>query len=234
MKDKKGKIIVIVILLLLVILYKNKYVINDYINLLKGNLVTAKVNYENINNLREESLEKEIEDLKKILNLNNTMSNYNFINSTIINRNSFDWLNKVSIDKGKKDGIVKDMGVINENGLVGRIIEVYNNTSVVELLSSNNDKYRLAISINNSVNGIITGYDKEKDLIIINCIRNSDNVNIGDIVKTSGLSTIMPEGILIGYVSEVEVDELGINKIVKVKSAVDFYNLKYISVLEKY
>lgn len=232
-KKNKGKIIVIFFLILLGIMYKERYVIYDFNNYLRGSIVSKVVNYENITNLREEALEKDLSDMQKLLNLNTNMANYKLINSTIIDRNSFNWLDSISIDKGKNDGIETGMAVINDRGLIGKVKTVYNNSSKIVLLSSNDDNFKIPVNINDNINGIVNGYNKDEDLLIVECIRKSDSVKVGDIVKTNGLSNIIPEGILVGYVTDIEVDKLGITQIVKVQSSVDFYDLKYVSVLDK-
>ena len=59
-----------------------------------------------------ESLEKEIEELKNQLKLNSTLTEYTPINTTILSRNKSYWFNTLTIDKGKKHGIKKDMAYL--------------------------------------------------------------------------------------------------------------------------
>ena len=71
------------------------------------------------------SLEQEIQELKDVLDLNRTLTEYTPINATILSRNKNYWFNQLMIDKGSKDGIKKDMAVVTKHGLVGKISRVY-------------------------------------------------------------------------------------------------------------
>ena len=64
------------------------------------------------------SLEQEIQELKDVLDLNRTLTEYTPINATILSRNKNYWCNQLMIDKGSKDGIKKDMAVVTKHGLV--------------------------------------------------------------------------------------------------------------------
>ena len=86
----------------------------------------------NLNN----SLKQEIKELKELLNLNSTLSEYTTINATIISRNDLYWFNTVIIDKGKKDGLKKNMAVITQNGLIGKISKTTKKTSEIKLITT--------------------------------------------------------------------------------------------------
>ena len=82
------------------------------------------------------SLEKEIEELKKQLELNKTLTEYDVVNATVLSRNKSYWFNTMTIDKGKKSGIKKNMAVITKDGLVGKITKVSNYSSEIKLITS--------------------------------------------------------------------------------------------------
>ena len=83
------------------------------------------------------NLEEEIKELKKLTNINNTLVEYDYLNATVIERNREYWFNTITINKGKNDGITIDMAVIDSNGLLGRISNVRDNSSVVKLITTN-------------------------------------------------------------------------------------------------
>lgn len=198
--------------------------------------VSKRVDYLNTTSLQEENLKEENEDLKKLLELKNTMSSYEMIYTTITNRNTDYWFYTVTIDKGKKDGISEDMVVINESGLVGRVIEVHPLSSVVKLITSNDSVNKIAVDITsgeNTYKGIISGYDSSNDYILVTSIRSTSDIKEGDIVTTNGLGTLFPEGIMVGEVKEISNDDLGVSKVLKVKSFVDFENIRYLAVLKR-
>ena len=101
----------------------NKIIMYPFTSLNKEKNVSHDESYliqKNIN----ESLEKEIEELKQTLELNKTLTEYDIENATILSRNKSYWFNTMIIDKGKKDGIKKDMAVITSAGLIGKISKV--------------------------------------------------------------------------------------------------------------
>ena len=66
-------------------------------------------------------MNEEIKELKDILNLNSTQTEFIYENATVISRNNISWLNTLTIDKGTQNGITKDMAVITTTGLIGKI-----------------------------------------------------------------------------------------------------------------
>ena len=198
--------------------------------------INKDVDYINITNDYVSSLEKENQELKKLLELKTTFASYQLLFSSVIFRDFDLWNQTVTIDSGEKDGVQKNMAVIQENGLVGKVTEVGFTTSVVELLTSGNEKNKISVSIYSNeqiFNGIIYGYDSKDNTLLVSVIHGADELQIGSSVRTNGLGTLFPSDILIGIVTDVELDELGVGKIAKVKSEVDFSNLRYVSVLLK-
>ncbi len=180
---------------------------------------------------------KEINDLKKILELNNILSENSYMNATIVNRNIGYWYNKITIDKGEADGIKKDMAVINNEGLVGVVIKTSKLNSIVKLLTTNdtNNKISVKIKINddNYIYGLLTGYDREKNRLIIEGIAENTEINKDDVVTTTGLGNNFPSGILIGTVDSITKDNFDLARTVLVKPSVNFDNLNYVTVLRK-
>ena len=75
---------------------------------------------------------KEVNDLKKILNLNNTLSDSEYINSTVITRNIGYFYNTLTIDKGEVNNVKKGQAVITDDGLVGIISKTSKFNSTVK------------------------------------------------------------------------------------------------------
>ena len=90
------------------------------------------------------SLEEEIQELKDVLDLNRTLTEYTPINATILSRNKSYWFNQIMIDKGSKDGIKKDMAVVTKNGLIGKISRVYPHSSEIKLITSDDVNYKVS------------------------------------------------------------------------------------------
>ena len=185
---------------------------------------------------KNESLEKEIEELKKELELKSTLTEYEIENATITSRNKSYWFNTISIDKGSHSGIKKDQAVITSNGLIGKISKVSYFSSEIKLLTSDDINFKVSISI--KVNGednyaILNGYDNKKNLFILRGIDKNANINVGDQVLTSGLGGVFPSGIYIGKIESIVNDKYDLSKTAYIKSNQDFNNIHYVTVLKE-
>lgn len=181
-----------------------------------------------------ESLQKEIEELKAQLKLNSTLTEYSPINATILSRNKSYWFNTLTIDKGKKHGIKEDMAVITSEGLIGKISKVSRLSSEIKLITSDDVNYKVSVSIKTSgkeTYGILNGYDNETKLIKISGIDRSTNVKKGDIVTTSGLGGVFPGGIFVGTVEKSQNDKYDLSKTIYIKTNQDFDAIHYVTVL---
>ena len=183
-----------------------------------------------------EELQKEVTELKSTLDLNATLSEYTYVNATVVNRNIGYWYNNLVIDKGSKNGIKKGDAVIISKGLIGKITSVSNFSSTVKLLTSDEISNKISVKINSSdeyLYGLLIGYDKEYNIYKIEGITDSDNIKEGDLVTTTGLTDYFPSGLLIGTVSKVVKDEYDLNSIVEVTPTVNFEDISIVTVLNR-
>lgn len=207
---------------------------------IKTNFFTeSKENYQE-NLEREENIGinseilKENKELKELLELNQTLSEREYINATVINRNIGYWFNEITINKGTKHGITEGMAVINSKGLVGKISKTTNYTSKVKLLTDEHMEDKISVKIeydDRFVYGLLSNY-KDGEFIITG-ISNNIEINEGAKVTTSGLTDLFPSGILIGYVSEISIDNFDLAKTLKVKSDIDFDDIYYVTILNR-
>ena len=184
---------------------------------------------------RIEELENEIDDLKENLDLE-TITGYKEINATVVNRNVGSWYNNVTINKGSKSGIKEGMAVITNKGLIGKIINVSNFTSTVKLLATDELSNKISVKIqldDKNVYGLLTRYDKKKNIYLVEGISDNDEINVGSKVVTTGLSEIFPSGILVGEVKKVTKDKYELAKALEVTPAVDFDDINIVTVLDR-
>lgn len=181
------------------------------------------------------SLEKEIQELKELLELNKTLTEYKSTNATVLSRNSSYWFNTITIDKGKKDGLKTGQAVITSGGLIGKITKVSQKSSEVKLLTTDDITYKTSVIIRineKDYYAILSGYDKKNNLLKVTAIDKSAKISKGDVVITSGLGQ-MPQGIYIGTVEKTEIDQYNLSQIVYVKPSQDFNNIHYVTVLKE-
>jgi rod shape-determining protein MreC len=116
------------------------------------------------NNARILELETKLKELEKLLDLNKSLVGYSYLNAMTINRNLGYWYNTITIDKGSKDGVLLDMAVIINEGLIGKITEVTNFSSTVKLITNMDTHNKISVKIkeeDKDIYGILTNYNGE-------------------------------------------------------------------------
>ena len=182
-------------------------------------------------------LKKDNEKMKEALKLQDTLNDYSLINATVIARNPDTWRDIVTINKGANDGLTPQMSVMSDNGLVGKVLDVNPTSARVALLSNNdNTLVRVAAMIQGekeSVYGTLTGFDHEKNILIMSQIQATQEIKVGDKVVTSGLGGVSPSSLYIGTVEEVAMDRFGLYKEVRIKPAADTNDVRYVTVVKR-
>jgi rod shape-determining protein MreC len=140
----------------------------------------------------------------------------------IIGRDPSGWFKTILIDKGSKDGIAKDTGVITPDGVVGRVIEVGLNSAKVLLLSDVNC-YVDAVVKRTRTHGMVVG--RGENMCTLAYMLKTEDVALGDVIISSGINTIYPRGIIIGSVTKINRDRSGFFQSIEVQPAVDFSKL---------
>ena len=166
--------------------------------------------------------QNEYEEMQKLLNIE--VLDYQAIYSKVILRDIYAFYDEITIGKGSYDGVSKGDLVVNEKGVIGLVKSVNNHTSIVELLTNSN--IELSVKINQSY-GILTSVDKE---IIVKNVKLDDEIKVGDFVTTSGLTSV-PGEILVGKVSEIKTDTLGLEYILEVDAVAYLQDISYVAVL---
>ncbi|WP_031548837.1 rod shape-determining protein MreC [Salinicoccus luteus] len=179
-----------------------------------------------------ERLETENEELREALEVSSKQS-YESINARVISRSPDQWLDNFTIDKGEADGINEGMAVMTTEGLIGTVARANGGSSYVEMLTTSVSQNNLSVEImheGNPIYGNIREYDTERNLLVIENIKNRSGLARGDEVLTSGLVGDYPEGLLIGTVVEVQNDEYGLsqNAYVQMKGNVDDVDVVFV------
>ena len=182
-------------------------------------------------------LKKDNEKMKEALKLQDTLNDYTLVNATVIARNPDTWRDIVTINKGANDGLTPQMSVMSDNGLVGKVLDVNPTSARVALLSNNdNTLVRVAAMIQGekeSIYGTLTGFDHEKNILIMSQIQATQEIKVGDKVVTSGLGGVSPSSLYIGTVEEVAMDRFGLYKEVRIKPAADTNDVRYATVVKR-
>lgn len=186
-------------------------------------------------NLEKEELEKEINELKGLLEINNMLSDKVLVSANVVNRNIGFFYETVTINKGTSSGIEEGMAVIAKNGLIGKTINVSNNFSEVALLTGETiGSISVKIKSNETyAYGLLKSYDEENNVYKVEGISGTMDIKVGEMVTTTGLGDIFPSGILIGTVKNITTDHFELAKIIEVTPSVNVYDFSVATVLKR-
>ena len=182
-----------------------------------------------------ENLKDEIEKLKNQLELNKVLSDKFLLNATVVNRNIDYWYDEVTIDKGKKDGILKNMAVVNSSGLIGKVTKASGHYSTVKLLANENTSDKISVKVkvkDGYVYGLISKYDSKENAYTVEGISENKEIDVGADVVTTGMGDF-PSGLLVGKVKNLNTDNFDLSKVLIVTPSVDFDNIDYVTVLKE-
>ncbi|MEQ1665971.1 MAG: rod shape-determining protein MreC [Bdellovibrionales bacterium] len=154
-------------------------------------------------------------------------SNMNLLATRIIGRDLLVDYNTVTIDRGALHGVKKGMGTLTISGVVGYIIEVEEQTSKILLIT---DRYAVVDGIvqRSRANGIVQGHT---DTCALSFLKRSDDVQVGDVVVTSGIDNYFPKGFPIGTVTSVVKDQYGLGQEASMQPVVNAANLEEVFIV---
>lgn len=186
--------------------------------------------------IKMKALEQENEKMLAELDLQHTLMDYKKITGAVIARNPDNWVDQLVIDKGSQNGLEKNMSVMSDSGLIGRVSEVEPTSAKIQLLTTINQKTsqvsaEVMTEEGKAAFGVISSYDDEKDRLVMTQITTEAKITVGEKVVTSGLGGVTPRSLLIGTVEEVAHDRFGLSQEVYIKPSADFLNIKYVTVI---
>lgn len=151
-------------------------------------------------------LSKENDRLREMLGFK-TDSLFKLLPCRVISRDPSNWWNSVQINRGWYDdkSLDKDMPVVSPRGVIGKTSIVGKNITEVLLLVDENCKIAASIQGSNA-QGIVVGdsnYQEGRPRARMKFIDRAATISVGELVYTSGLGGVFPQGLLIGTVAEV-------------------------------
>ena len=139
--------------------------------------------------------------------------------------------NYLTVNRGEEDGVYEGMGVRNEEGAVGIVATVGKHYAVV-LPIINIETHLSCRFLKNDYIGTLQWDGRDTRFAELADVATHLEVNIGDTIVTSGLSTSFPAGIPVGVVEDCRLDEGASYYTVRVRLATDFRRLRYIEVID--
>ena len=145
-------------------------------------------------------------------------------------RDPANWFYILWINKGTDDGIAKDMVAVTPIGPVGKVHRVFNTAASIILLTDVNSSIAVRLQ-STRVGGILEG--KGDGTCSLKYVSKRVEVKTGEKVVTSGLDGIFPEGLLVGYVSEVRKVGGEMFQLIRVLPIQDLNTIEEVVILKK-
>lgn len=189
-------------------------------NFITGGVYTFRNNITDYLNLRKENeqllqenlmLRKRLDQFKEVVvfeKLDSTVlpNKYKYFTARVINNNYSKTKNQLTLDKGRKDSIKIDLGVISSKGIVGIVSDISDNYATVQSIL--NTKSRINAKLKKSSHfGSLVWNTEDPNVVQLIDIPRLAQLEKGDTIITGGRSTIFPEGILIGTVKDFHLDD---------------------------
>jgi rod shape-determining protein MreC len=139
------------------------------------------------------------------------------------------WFQTLVVDKGSQDGVRADMPVVNDEGVVGRIMDVSERYSRVVLITDPANAIDGMIE-RNRMRGVLAG--KDANSCYLKYIRGNFDVQMGDLIITSGKDGVFPKGLRLGRIKGVRKDPVALFQTVEVEPVVRLGSLEEVLILK--
>lgn len=146
----------------------------------------------------------------------------------IIGRDPSGWFKTVLVDKGTRDGVSLDAGVITPDGVVGRVTEAGLTSSKVLLITDINSYIDARIK-RTGTHGLVEG--KGERACYLSYVLKTEDVIAGDTIVSSGINAVYPKGILVGTVTAITRDSGGFFQSIELQPAVAFSKLQEVLIV---
>ena len=174
---------------------------------------------------------REVQMLSTLLGFVRANPENEYVSAAVIGVDTSPFLRYVIINRGSDDGLLRGMPVVTHQGLVGRIASVLPNAARVQLITDSSSRINVQLQKSGaeaSLNGSLTGD------ISLQSIPQDAEVNVGDVIITSGLGGDYPSDLIVGQVSGVRRRPSELFQTASVQPVVDFAALKVVLVIKNF
>jgi len=156
---------------------------------------------------------------------------YSYIVAKVINNSVNHRSNYITINRGSKDGIAKDMGVICSSGVVGFVVNTTDHMANIQSVLHKKTQISAMLADTRDLGSFLWGDNLDPHQGLLIGVSNNIKPRMGQPVVTSTLSSLYPPGIPIGKISNLHAKEGGLFLNMEVALAVDYSKLEYVYVV---
>jgi rod shape-determining protein MreC len=179
---------------------------------------------------------RQIAQLKEVAGIKTAANEYTLSSAKVIYR-SFDTFNHaLVINQGSVEGVQVNQAVITTKGLIGKVVEVFDHSAIVRLLTTQDVQNKVAVKIqlspSTSAEAVLERYDPNRNAFVLQLLDTNSAVLKDMTVISSGLGGVFPAGLLVGTVTEVEQLVNAIGMKIYVSPAANFRSFDYVFVVD--
>jgi len=137
------------------------------------------------------------------------------------------WARTIVIDKGSDVGLRDGLPVVVAEGVVGRIIKTAPNSARVLLITDASSAIASLVQ-RTRTRGVARGTGRD---LTLNYAKRDDDLQVGDLLVTSGMGGVFPKGLVVGQLTQVEQGSYGLFQAVEISPAADFSRLEEVLIL---
>ena len=181
------------------------------------------------------ALQRENEQLRLLLDLVDEHEDYSLVSAYIISWNASNYRSAFTIGKGTNSGLEAGMCAITENGqVIGLVTEVGANWATITTVQDSSLEISASIA-SSGYTGVVQGtYLADGSSVLrMNYLPTDAILKNHDQVVTTG-STLYPRGLLLGYLTNVGLDETGVAKYATLEASCDFAGLEQIFIITEF
>ncbi|MDD6094477.1 MAG: rod shape-determining protein MreC [Clostridia bacterium] len=169
------------------------------------------------------------------LELKREHTDYSFQDASVTGRESSNYMTVFTLDKGSSQGIAENMPVVTPDGIVGYVSEVGTDWCRAVTLLQSGGAAGAYVERSGEI-GVVEGdYTLSRDgLCKMEYMAADADIKVGDRILSSGLGSVYPRGLVIGYVESVEPDAASRGLSVTVRPSADLTDISKLMIITKY
>jgi rod shape-determining protein MreC len=167
--------------------------------------------------------------LRRLLDFKSS-SNAETVAARVVLHDMTGWFQTLMVDKGFRDNVAPDMAVVNDEGVVGRVLDVSDRYCRILLITDPGSSVDAVIQ-RNRVRGILSG--KDANGCILKYVRGNVDVQVGDLIISSGKDGIFPKGLRLGTVQGIFKDPVDLFQRIEVKPLVRLSALEEVLIIKR-
>jgi rod shape-determining protein MreC len=209
--------------------FKIYHSVTEYLSLKTTNKILAEENAQLLNKQRSSFIKTD----NKLFIINDTLyqQEYTYVSAKVISNTVNRVNNYLTLNKGERQGIKKNMGVISSQGIIGIVKDVSENFCTVSSVLHSKSKISAKLKKGNNV-GTIEWNGNDYRIVTMKDVPTHVQMSIGDTVISSGYSLMFPEGILIGSVYSYDINKGKDFYEIKIKLFNDLNNVSYVYIVK--